>query len=125
MLHLFKKQYTAGLYEYGLLEWKISSWLAVSPDGILALRTSRDDLKLAVVDVKTRVSPEKIAQTDRIAKKYNQSAFICDYGDDTWNEYIEEDHSHQLLVQRMVTGMNYCHNIVSRAGTVRSKGRAI
>ncbi len=78
-------------------------------DGILAIRTSSNELKLAVVDVKTRVLPEKIAQADRIVKNYNQSVILCNYGDDTWNECIEEDHSNQLLVQMMVTGINYCH----------------
>ncbi len=51
-------------------------WLAASPDGILAISTSGDNLKLAIVKVKTCVSPEKTAQADRIAKKYNQSVIM-------------------------------------------------
>jgi hypothetical protein len=125
LLNLSKKQYSADLYECGLLESKVAPWLAASPDGILAIRTSTGDLKLAVVEVKTRVSPEKVAEADRIAKKYKEPVIVCDYGDDIWNECIEEDHSNQLLVQMMVTGINYCHYIVSRAGTAGSKGRSI
>jgi hypothetical protein len=51
-------------------------WLAASPDGILAIRSSGDNLNLAIVKVKTCVSPEKTAQADRIAKKYNQSDYM-------------------------------------------------
>jgi hypothetical protein len=50
---------------------------------------------------------------------------ICDCVDDVWNECIEEDHSKQILVQMIVTGINECHYIVSRAGTTGSKGRLI
>jgi hypothetical protein len=71
------------------------------------------------------VSPKKIAEADRIARKYNSKVIICDYGDDVWNECIEGDHSNQILVQMIVIGINECHYIVSRAGTAGSKGRPI
>jgi hypothetical protein len=120
---LAKKDYIADMYECGLMESKYAKWLAASPDAIVAIKTNVDDLQVAVVEVKTKVSIDKIAEADRIAKKYQHRTIFCKVDDDTWKECVEQEHSNQVMVQMLVTGLNRCCYIVAKPGISGGKGR--
>jgi hypothetical protein len=90
-----------------------------------AIKTSVDELTVAVVEVKTRVSLDKIAEADRIAKKYQHKTIFCNIDDDTWKECVEQEHSNQVMVQMLVTGLNHCCYIVAKPGSSGGKGRPI
>ena len=104
LLHLASKNYVLNMYDCGLLESKDSPWLAASPDAIAVIDTGDGEAKHCVVEVKTRVSPEKIADALQIAKKHNNAVIFTDFESDVWKECVEQDHSNQIMVQLIVTG---------------------
>jgi hypothetical protein len=114
------------LFECGLLESKEVPWLAASPDAIAILSFPEEDMEiLAVVEIKTRVSHQKIAAAERVLARYNSTWIEAEIGDDVWNECIEKDHQYQLLVQMVVTNSAYCCYVVGKAGFEGSDGRII
>ena len=120
-----KKEYVLDIYECGMFQSKHAARLAASPNAIAAMQFAQGEVQVVVVEVKTRVLIDKIAVTERMAKKYNHKVIVCNYGDDSWNECVKEDHSNQVMVQFLVTGLKHCCYIVSRPGTAGGKGRPI
>jgi len=126
LLSLSQKSYVDSIYDCGLLESNKLPWLAASPDSIVVVSgVIPNEQQLAVVEVKTRVSVEKIAEAERIAKKYGEKVIHCNCGDEAWLECIEKDHSNQIMCQVLVTGLKYCIYIVARPGTTGGKGKPI
>ncbi len=117
LLHLASKNYVLNMYDCGLLESKDSPWLVASPDAIAVIDSGDGEAKRCVVEVKTRVSPEKIAEALRIAKKHNNAVIFTDFEGDVWKKCVEQDHRNQIMVQLIVTGFKHCCYIVSRAGS--------
>jgi hypothetical protein len=64
------------LFECGLLESKDTPWLAASPDAIAVLQLEHDqNFTVAVVEIKTRVSHQRIAAAESIYARF-QSMWI-------------------------------------------------
>lgn len=97
--------------ERGLFESKSYSWLSASPDAIALIHTSNGD-KLAVVEVKTRVSLELIAKAEEIIEKHNNKVFVCLLDDDGWKEVADKDHQAQVMVQMAVLQFSHCIYVV-------------
>jgi hypothetical protein len=95
LLHLATKPYVLDMYECGLLESKDNPWLAASPDAIAVIDDGDGEPSYCVVEVKTRVSPEKIAESLRLSKKHNNKVIWTDFDSEVWNECVEQDHSNQ------------------------------
>ena len=71
-------------------------------DQLIIFLTERMDMvpgvtQVAVVEVKTRVSMEKIAEAERIATRYNKKVIQCNFGDEVWLDCVEKDHSNQIM----------------------------
>ena len=121
---LLHNRFIEAIYECGLFESKCHPWLAASPDAI-ALIHSSNGRRLAVVEIKTRVSHERIAKAEEIAEKHNNKVIMCTIDDDDWKEVIEKDHQAQLLVQMAVLEFQHCVYVVGQAGTRGVSGRII
>jgi len=114
------------LFECGLLESKKIPWLAASPDAIAVISIPGDEqLKVAVVEIKTKVSHQRIAAAESIYATYNSIWIEATVGDEIWHECIEPEHQSQLLVQLAVTDASYCCYIVGKAGFEGSPGRIL
>ncbi len=126
LLALSQKSYVDKIYDCGLLESNKLPWLAAPPDAIVVVSGFIPNVQqLAVVEVKTRVSLEKIAEAELIAKKYGGKVIHCNCGDEAWVECVENDHSNQIICQVLVTGLKYCVYIVARPGTTGGKGKPV
>jgi len=60
---------------------------------------------VASIEIKTRVSTEWIQQAEEIAAKYQHKLIVCEIGDETWKECVEEEHFTLLLHQAAVLPM--------------------
>lgn len=107
------------VFSCGLFECTGFPWLAASPDAIAVLRNEDENLEcgVAVVEVKTRTTEQTIAEAEDIAAKYNHKYITCVVLNEVWNEVIPKDHSNQILLQLLVTGLYYCCYICARPGT--------
>lgn len=92
-----------------MLESKNVSWLAASPHVIVAMTSTTGE----PLSTKT--------QTDRVAKNYHPNVIFCNFDGGIWKECVEEDHSNQIMVQLVVTGLNKCCYIIAKAGTTGGK----
>jgi hypothetical protein len=72
------------------MESKHVNWLAASLDAIVTMKSTTDDLQVAVVEVKTSVPLEKIAEANRTAKKYQNNIIFCHIDDETWKACVEQ-----------------------------------
>jgi hypothetical protein len=77
------------------------------------------------VEVKTRVSSERIAMAEEIAARYNDKSMICDIGDATWMDCVERQHHIQCMVQCIVVSVKWCVYIVAQPGARGGGGRII
>jgi hypothetical protein len=114
------------------LESKRALGLAASPDAIALANFDVEGTppNACVVEVKTRVASEQIANAGKRFKKYENlveysNLIACEYGDEVWKDFLSLDHARQLLVQMIVTGLTRCLYIVSRPGKQGSNGRII
>ncbi len=72
--------------------------LAASPEAVVVIKDMVPGItQVAVVEVKTRVSLEKIAKAERIAMKYNNQVIQCNFGDEVRLDCVEKDHSNQIM----------------------------
>jgi hypothetical protein len=109
LMSLSQKPYVSRIYDAGLLESNNIPWLAASPDAIVVIKDNVPGLtQVTVVEVKTRVSLEKIAKDKRIAKKYSNRVIQGNFCDEAWLDCVEKDHSNQIMCQILVTGFKYC-----------------
>jgi hypothetical protein len=122
------------VFDCGLLESKTIPWMAASPDAIAVIDVG-DGPVIATVEVKTRVSSDRIKDVYEIAEKYRKAnkttghdnkIIFCDISDDTFLECIPRDHATQLMVQvSVVSPARMCCYIVGTAGVRNSKGGII
>jgi hypothetical protein len=70
-----RSNYVLDIFECGLFESLDHPWLAASPDAIAVLKMSSGNY-MATVEVKTRVSLERISIAERIAEKYQHKHFF-------------------------------------------------
>jgi hypothetical protein len=73
--------------------------MAALPDRVVVVGFQDDKNVVASIEIKTRVAVERIQHAEEIAAKYHHKLIVCDIGDDTWKECIEEEHSTQVLLQ--------------------------
>jgi len=64
------------IFQCGLFESKVYPWLAASPDGIAIIMEPEGNKKVVVVEIKTRISLERIRATEEIRAKYNDNETI-------------------------------------------------
>jgi hypothetical protein len=57
------------IFQCGLFESKVYPWLAASPDGIAIIMEPEGNKKVAVVEIKTRLSLQRIRATEEIRAK--------------------------------------------------------
>jgi hypothetical protein len=67
---LSKLSYVRSIFEVGLLENKTYPWMATSPDGVAVVGFALEENVVASIEIKTRVSTERIQQAEEIAAKY-------------------------------------------------------
>ena len=126
LMSLAQKPFVSKIYNVGLLESNKIPRLAASPEAVVVIKDMVPGItQVAVVEVKTRVSLEKIAKAERIAMKYNHQVIQYNFGDEVWFECVGKDHSNQIMCQILVTGFKYCMYIVAEPGTAGAKGKAI
>jgi hypothetical protein len=94
-----KLSYVRGIFEVELLENTTCPWMAALPDRVVVVGFQDDKNVVASIEIKTRVAVERIQHAEEIAAKYHHKLIVCDIGDDTWKECIEEEHSTQVLLQ--------------------------
>jgi hypothetical protein len=99
-------------------------WFVASPDAIAILKTSNGNY-VAAVEVKTRVSLERIPIAENIAEKYQHKLIFCTVGHDVWSKVVEKDHSILIMSQLSVLKINYCVYLVGLAGTRGASGRIL
>ncbi len=82
---------------------------------------------IATVEVKTRVSANRIATAEQVAAKYQQDSdpILCTVEDDVWNDVVDNDHSTQILVQLSDLKLKYCIYIFGQPVVRGSMGRII
>ncbi len=74
-------------------------WLAASPDGIAIIMEPEGNKKVVVVEIKTRISLERIRATEEIRAKYNDNETIETFiGSPIFEEVVEKDHATQLMI---------------------------
>jgi phage tail sheath protein FI len=124
VLQAFSKlSYVRIIFEVGLLENKTYPWMAASPDGVAVVGFMPEENIVASIEIKTRVSTEQIQQAEEIAAKYQHKLIVCDIGDETWKECIEEEHSTQVLLQLWVMRLQLAFYIVATPGSSTSNGK--
>ncbi len=116
-----RSNYIPDVFECGLFESLIHPWLAASPDAIAVLKMSSGNY-VATVEVKSRVSLERISIAEHIAEKYQHKQIFCTIGYDVWVEVDDKDHSIQIMVQLGILKINYCVYLVGQAGTRGASG---
>ncbi len=107
------------VWECGVFEAKDYSWLAASPDAIALVQTE-DETLLAPVEIKTKVSHERIAKAEAIAARHNTLLTHCFVDDKIWNDCVEPDHRNQLMLQMFVLKLT-----LGKAGLPCSDGRIL
>jgi hypothetical protein len=114
------------VFKCGLLECLDLPWLAASPDGVAVLNVLAGQV-LATVEVKTRVSADRIVSAEQLAAKYVEDSgpILCTVGDDVWKEVVDKDHSTQIMMQLSVLKLKYCIYIDGQAGVRGAMGRMI
>jgi hypothetical protein len=80
---------------------------------------------LATVEVKTRVSQERIAEAERIAAAYKHKLIICIMGQDNIEEVMDKEHATQVLIQMATCQVNWGAYIVGQPGTSNTNGRIL
>jgi hypothetical protein len=114
------------IFQCGLFESKVYPWLAASPDGIAIIMEPESNKKAAVVEIKTRVSLQRILAAEEIHAKYNDNKIIETFiGSPVFEEVVEKDHATQLMMQMSTVGVDWAVYIVAKAGTQGSSGRII
>jgi hypothetical protein len=76
--------------------------MAASPDGVAVVGFTPEENIVASIEIKTRVSTERIQQPEEIAAKYQHKLIVCEIGDETWEECVDSEHSTQVLLQLWV-----------------------
>jgi hypothetical protein len=113
------------LWSGGLFESKQYPWLAASPDAIAIVKAPGGREVVATVEVKTRVSPQRIVQAEEIARKYNDKPIVCVVGENTMSDIMDKDHATQVLIQMITLKVHWALYIVGQPGTSSSTGRII
>jgi hypothetical protein len=122
----WKHDQVADLWECGLFEAKNYPWIAASPDAIVLLQLEENEpYILATVEIKTKVSHERIAKALAIVARHNNLFIECCLGDENWIECVEPDHCYQLMVQMFILKVLHCCYIIGKAGFHRSDGRIL
>jgi len=124
VLQAFSKlSYIRSIFELGFLENKTYPWMAASPDGVVVVGFVPKENVVASIEIKTRVSTERTQQAEEIAAKYQHKLIVCEIGDETWKECIEEEHSTQVLLQLWVMSFQLAFYIVATPGSSTSNGK--
>ena len=124
VLQAFSKlSYVRSIFEVGLLENKTYPWMAASPDGVAVVGFMPEENVVASIEIKTRVSMERIQQAEEIAAKYQHKLIVCEIGDETWEECVESEHSTQVLLQLWVMRLQRAFYIVATPGSSTSNGK--
>ncbi len=98
LLALSQKSYVDKIYDCGLLESNKLPWLAASPDDIVVLSGFIPNVQqLAVVEVKTRVSLEKLLKRNELQKNMVGKLFI-----------VTVEMKHGLSASKMTTLIRLC-----------------
>jgi hypothetical protein len=112
-----RNTYVLHLFECNLFKCLHLPCLAASPDAIAVLRISSGNY-LAIIEVKTRVSVERIISViECITEKHQHKRIFCTIGDNVWNKVVDKDHSVQIMVQLSIMKLNFCVYLVGQAGT--------
>jgi len=99
-----KLSFIRSIFEVGLLLNKTYPWMAASPDGVVVAGFEPDENVVASIEMNTRVYTERIQQAEEIAAKYQHKHIVCEIGDETWKECIEEEHLTQNTSVTTVMG---------------------
>jgi hypothetical protein len=73
--------------------------LAASPDAVAILKDPNGNKVLATVEVKSRVSPQRIAAAERIAQQYDNKLISCGLDSDNVEEVMDKEHAPQIMIQ--------------------------
>jgi len=113
----------ADIFQCGLLESKFIPWLAASPDAIAIVRSPEGQKVLATIEVKTRVSPEGVAEAERIAACWSHKMIVCILGTDNIEDITDKEHATQVMIQMATCNLNWAIYIVGQPGTSNTHGR--
>jgi hypothetical protein len=80
---------------------------------------------VTVVEIKTRVSHQRIAAAESIYDRFQSMWIEANVGDKIWQSCIEPDHQIQLMTQMAVTRASYCCYVVGKAGFEGSHGQML
>jgi hypothetical protein len=117
--------FVTDVFSCGLLESKNVPWLAASPDAIAIIKNPNGNKVLAPVEVKTRVSTQRIAEAEKNAAKYNNKVIICGLHCNNVDEVMNNDHATQIMIQMSTTSLQYAVYLAATPGTSNTKGRTI
>jgi hypothetical protein len=109
----------------GLVENKELPWLAASPDVIFIVKNPQGEKVLAMVEVKTRVSPTRIAEAERIASHWNNKLIMCVVGVDDITSVMDKEHETQIMIQMAMLHLNWAVYLVGQPGMQNTQGRII
>jgi hypothetical protein len=73
--------------------------LAASPDAIVIIKNPDGNKVIATVEVKTRVSLERITEAERIAAWWNHKLIICIAGTDDIEVVMDNEHTTRVMIQ--------------------------
>jgi hypothetical protein len=117
------------IFSCGLFESNKFPWLAASPDAIAVIRNPDGEKVLAAVEVKTRVSPQRIADAEgiaaRYAARYATNTIVCIIGVNCMEDVMDKEHATQVLIQMVTLNLHYAMYLVGRPGTSNTNGRII
>jgi hypothetical protein len=118
-------QQVSDLWSCGLFESKEYPWLAASPDAIAIVKAPGGRTVVATVEVKTRVSPQRIAQAEEIARQYTDKPIVCVVGENNMSDVMDKDHATQVLIQMITLKVQWALYVVGQPGTASNTGRII
>jgi hypothetical protein len=104
------------IFQSGLLESKFIPWLAASLDAPEGQKV------LATIEVKMRVSPERVAEAERIAACWNHKMLVCLVGTDNIEDIMDKEHATQVMIQMATCNLNWAIYIEGQPGTSNTHG---
>jgi hypothetical protein len=113
------------IFQCGFLESKFIPWLAISPDAIAIVRSPEGQKVLATIELKTRVSPEHVAEAEQIAARWNHKMIVCILGTNNKKDIMVKEHATQVMIQMATCNLNWAVYIVGQPGTSNTHGRIL
>jgi len=80
---------------------------------------------IATVEVKTRVSLERITEAERIAAWWNHKLIICIAGTDDIEVVMDNEHTTRVMIQMATWRLHWGVYIVGQPGTSNTNGRIL